>query len=154
MRTRPKRCSRARLTSFCSAPSPERGFAPEHQTRPRPAIVAARGLEAAARHAPGGSVEEQEAGEVSLRAAARSEAAAGAPAGERGAPCIRPRVPPPRRTGDRLQADAHGVEGGVQEGEVPGHVRSEEHTSELQSRLHLVCRLLLEKKKKQNSQQE
>src|SRR2546422_2314529 len=29
-----------------------------------------------------------------------------------------------------------------------GLVRSEEHTSELQSRLHLVCRLLLEKKKK------
>src|SRR2546422_7015132 len=37
-------------------------------------------------------------------------------------------------------------------GRVPGGVlraegRSEEHTSELQSRLHLVCRLLLEKKK-------
>src|SRR2546422_7356603 len=30
----------------------------------------------------------------------------------------------------------------------PPPVRSEEHTSELQSRLHLVCRLLLEKKKK------
>src|SRR2546422_4699586 len=30
--------------------------------------------------------------------------------------------------------------------------RSEEHTSELQSRLHLVCRLLLEKKKKQKNQ--
>src|SRR2546429_3768991 len=29
-----------------------------------------------------------------------------------------------------------------------GNRRSEEHTSELQSRLHLVCRLLLEKKKK------
>src|SRR6266436_7392072 len=29
--------------------------------------------------------------------------------------------------------------------------RSEEHTSELQSRLHLVCRLLLEKKKKQTN---
>src|SRR2546422_7421240 len=29
--------------------------------------------------------------------------------------------------------------------------RSEEHTSELQSRLHLVCRLLLEKKKKSRS---
>src|SRR2546422_3155842 len=29
-----------------------------------------------------------------------------------------------------------------------GSSRSEEHTSELQSRLHLVCRLLLEKKKK------
>src|SRR5439155_20692228 len=34
----------------------------------------------------------------------------------------------------------------VQPGIVP--VRSEEHTSELQSRGHLVCRLLLEKKKK------
>src|SRR5687768_17981797 len=31
--------------------------------------------------------------------------------------------------------------------------RSEEHTSELQSRLHLVCRLLLEKKKKNNNTQ-
>src|SRR2546422_1317173 len=31
---------------------------------------------------------------------------------------------------------------------VPRLLRSEEHTSELQSRLHLVCRLLLEKKKK------
>src|SRR5690554_7010735 len=29
-----------------------------------------------------------------------------------------------------------------------GYLRSEEHTSELQSRPHLVCRLLLEKKKK------
>src|SRR2546422_7703244 len=29
--------------------------------------------------------------------------------------------------------------------------RSEEHTSELQSRLHLVCRLLLEKKKQEKS---
>src|SRR3712207_8085043 len=65
--------------------------------------------------------------------------------------------------------DAHGAPGGL--GEVPGrlldeglaalvlpvvivplhveHVeRSEEHTSELQSRQYLVCRLLLEKKKK------
>src|SRR2546422_3475638 len=31
---------------------------------------------------------------------------------------------------------------------TPAILRSEEHTSELQSRLHLVCRLLLEKKKK------
>src|SRR2546429_1129411 len=30
-------------------------------------------------------------------------------------------------------------------------MRSEEHTSELQSRLHLVCRLLLEKKKKEHT---
>src|SRR2546422_7330502 len=32
--------------------------------------------------------------------------------------------------------------------------RSEEHTSELQSRLHLVCRLLLEKKKNTNTPQD
>src|SRR2546422_7862933 len=32
-------------------------------------------------------------------------------------------------------------------GPPPHDQRSEEHTSELQSRLHLVCRLLLEKKK-------
>src|SRR5204863_9127371 len=31
---------------------------------------------------------------------------------------------------------------------APDHARSEEHTSELQSRRDLVCRLLLEKKKK------
>src|SRR2546422_7018067 len=37
----------------------------------------------------------------------------------------------------------HGVANGVGD----GGGRSEEHTSELQSRLHLVCRLLLEKKK-------
>src|SRR2546422_2454651 len=39
---------------------------------------------------------------------------------------------PPRSPRRRLEPDA---------------ARSEEHTSELQSRLHLVCRLLLEKKK-------
>src|SRR2546429_1160693 len=45
-------------------------------------------------------------------------------------------------TGRKLAgiAQAHGVE-----------FRSEEHTSELQSRLHLVCRLLLEKKKINNT---
>src|SRR3989449_7416981 len=36
----------------------------------------------------------------------------------------------------------------------PVAVRSEEHTSELQSRLHLVCRLLLEKKKKKQVKKE
>src|SRR5687768_17918173 len=41
------------------------------------------------------------------------------------------------RTGSRGRRDKRGPA-----------VRSEEHTSELQSRLHLVCRLLLEKKKK------
>src|SRR2546422_6474379 len=49
----------------------------------------------------------------------------------------------------------HGMEDVRGLGLEPLHVRvaaaawrSEEHTSELQSRLHLVCRLLLEKKKK------
>src|SRR5688572_32398086 len=35
--------------------------------------------------------------------------------------------------------------------DAPAVVRSEEHTSELQSQSNLVCRLLLEKKKKQKS---
>src|SRR2546422_5716506 len=38
-------------------------------------------------------------------------------------------------------------EEGDEQDSIRAH-RSEEHTSELQSRLHLVCRLLLEKKKK------
>src|SRR2546425_7846413 len=38
---------------------------------------------------------------------------------------------------------------GVAAGRAPGAPRSEEHTSELQSLAYLVCRLLLEKKKKQ-----
>src|SRR2546422_3073473 len=36
---------------------------------------------------------------------------------------------------------------GIRDGNTNDSTRSEEHTSELQSRLHLVCRLLLEKKK-------
>src|SRR2546422_7755032 len=40
------------------------------------------------------------------------------------------------------------------EGRAEGSLgRSEEHTSELQSRLHLVCRLLLEKKKRHHTPQ-
>src|SRR5437899_9108046 len=37
---------------------------------------------------------------------------------------------------------------------APGFERSEEHTSELQSLRHLVCRLLLEKKKKKQNKAE
>src|SRR2546429_5670987 len=44
----------------------------------------------------------------------------------------------------RLTDAALGPDRGI---ERPADQRSEEHTSELQSRLHLVCRLLLEKKK-------
>src|SRR2546422_4494785 len=44
-----------------------------------------------------------------------------------------------RRQREQRDRDAQRARGGA--------TRSEEHTSELQSRLHLVCRLLLEKKK-------
>src|SRR2546422_10036306 len=55
--------------------------------------------------------------------------------------CGRDRRLSVRRSGNRLDLDACGRQ----------LVRSEEHTSELQSRLHLVCRLLLEKKKKREN---
>src|SRR5205809_5778187 len=48
---------------------------------------------------------------------------------------------------------ALGKAGSMQPGDVyKVSLRSEEHTSELQSRLHLVCRLLLEKKKKKKKE--
>src|SRR5205809_4094377 len=47
---------------------------------------------------------------------------------------------------DRLKAQGAG--NAVNQALFQAQFRSEEHTSELQSRLHLVCRLLLEKKKK------
>src|SRR5216684_4876314 len=58
---------------------------------------------------------------------------------------------------DRVEADLGGGSfPGIAFSAVGRHAlqipaRSEEHTSELQSRLHLVCRLLLEKKKKYKS---
>src|SRR3712207_7293863 len=48
------------------------------------------------------------------------------------------------------EADLHAPHGGIAELQAARRARerSEEHTSELQSRQYLVCRLLLEKKKK------
>src|SRR3712207_7352692 len=54
------------------------------------------------------------------------------------------------RQGVRAEADPHAPRAGVHARAGPvttRAVRSEEHTSELQSRQYLVCRLLLEKKK-------
>src|SRR5690242_21026342 len=45
-------------------------------------------------------------------------------------------------------ADLLGMTFDVGNWQWPGEARSEEHTSELQSHVNLVCRLLLEKKKK------
>src|SRR3989449_4815753 len=53
-----------------------------------------------------------------------------------------------------LDADAGAARGGAlsrRRADEGRGARSEEHTSELQSRLHLVCRLLLEKKKIRSS---
>src|SRR3712207_7179025 len=56
----------------------------------------------------------------------------------------------------RKSQDDGGVHGAAHGGHHPpgahGTFRSEEHTSELQSRQYLVCRLLLEKKKKLKEQ--
>src|SRR2546422_5845322 len=60
------------------------------------------------------------------------------------------RLAPFRQPGDQELVDDHfGAVGEIAELRFPK--RSEEHTSELQSRLHLVCRLLLEKKKRPDS---
>src|SRR3989449_4384616 len=63
----------------------------------------------------------------------------------------RPEGQADRRVHVVLQHQQAGAEAGERAAERRGDHedarRSEEHTSELQSRLHLVCRLLLEKKK-------
>src|SRR2546422_6949173 len=60
---------------------------------------------------------------------------------------LTPRVEPLGRQGDERMEPALRT---ILVAALPAQDRSEEHTSELQSRLHLVCRLLLEKKKKQD----
>src|SRR2546422_8267798 len=74
------------------------------------------------------------------------------------APGDRPALAIDPQTPSTLYAGTRGglfksIDGGISwTGVLPVFVsRSEEHTSELQSRLHLVCRLLLEKKKKERS---
>src|SRR5438552_8818038 len=54
----------------------------------------------------------------------------------------------------RSRAARQGVRRHLRRGSDPCRVRSEEHTSELQSPDHLVCRLLLEKKKKKQNKQQ
>src|SRR5436305_14752917 len=57
----------------------------------------------------------------------------------------------PISTNDRMSATrALPAETAAAGGRPPFRRRSEEHTSELQSRPHLVCRLLLEKKKRRH----
>src|SRR3712207_8080176 len=49
-------------------------------------------------------------------------------------------------TGSGCLQSTHRTRGEKPKDTIDSHVRSEEHTSELQSRQYLVCRLLLEKK--------
>src|SRR5690348_18347883 len=58
-----------------------------------------------------------------------------------------PRVADRQRRAEEQQAEQQGLDEAEQADQAD---RSEEHTSELQSPVHLVCRLLLEKKKKKN----
>src|SRR5207248_10374297 len=61
----------------------------------------------------------------------------------------RPAVPPPCPSPPAAEGDPEPLEGkGLVERGGRAAIRSEEHTSELQSPYDLVCRLLLEKKKK------
>src|SRR5690554_7282842 len=60
-----------------------------------------------------------------------------------------PSVQPTHATSDQRWAEHHIGKERLEKGAYAYNtLRSEEHTSELQSRPHLVCRLLLEKKKK------
>src|SRR3712207_7915043 len=65
------------------------------------------------------------------------------PAGDHRLPGQHPAEPARPRGPDRRPAEQDRRRGLAR----PGDARSEEHTSELQSRQYLVCRLLLEKKK-------
>src|SRR2546422_1098135 len=58
----------------------------------------------------------------------------------------RMRAAPARERREHVRGEATAAQPRLERGDRGR--RSEEHTSELQSRLHLVCRLLLEKKKK------
>src|SRR3712207_8246078 len=53
--------------------------------------------------------------------------------------------------GQEAGADLHDLDRQALDPDGPGQVRSEEHTSELQSRQYFVCRLLLEKKNNINT---
>src|SRR2546430_10373030 len=62
----------------------------------------------------------------------------------------RPRASPPRRTGPTPCAGPRDASPARSRAAAAARYRSEEHTSELQSQSNLVCRLLLEKKKRED----
>src|SRR3712207_7283458 len=70
--------------------------------------------------------------------------------GSRGAALLEPYADDLNNRGLLVSAPAHIQDVATRALRAGFQVRSEEHTSELQSRQYLVCRLLLEKKKKKN----
>src|SRR3712207_7991857 len=68
----------------------------------------------------------------------------------RAAPEQHPGVPRGRARGHDVVRELGRLAPLARPGDPGARLRSEEHTSELQSRQYLVCRLLLEKKKKKN----
>src|SRR5206468_10880134 len=96
-------------------------------------------------HTPQRSSRPGEAGALLVPTPARPAApAVGSPARHR----------PLERAGGGGRTLARGARGGARPPAAGALRRSEEHTSELQSRSDLVCRLLLEKKNKYTSQEE
>src|SRR5690348_17750940 len=67
------------------------------------------------------------------------------------AACSTPTHPSSRRSGSTSSPTCPRCSTASKPTSHPRSARSEEHTSELQSPVHLVCRLLLEKKKKTNT---
>src|SRR6266498_4264846 len=123
-------------------PAPARGGARAPAPASGRAAFAARGRSGGSRPAPALPPRLRgRAGRGGLSGAAGRGVAGGAAAVAAGA--VRDRVgrAPHRRASAGLADRAERPTA------VPRHARSEEHTSELQSRPHLVCRLLLEKKK-------
>src|SRR3989449_2173973 len=154
-RRRHTRCSRDWSSDVCSSDLPRsRGARAEGIRDP------GRGAEEARAHPRQdrrGDAEEVLRGERAARAEVRegrqahrrrSGAGRGGEDGRKGAGAPLRAV----RARRELSGGRHSVPSALEPHEA-AHLRSEEHTSELQSRLHLVCRLLLEKKKKKTRRQ-
>src|SRR5436305_6129787 len=118
------------------------------EQRPRPAVAAPRGQCGTGLHDPGGKAAREE---QDFRCG-RRDARVTTPGAARTACSFGPDLRWGSPLDGRIEIAEERVEGAGGARFVDGAPRSEEHTSELQSRPHLVCRLLLEKKKKTKKQ--
>src|SRR5580698_2831693 len=132
-----------RSTSCARRPSSGTGVpADTYLTSSRPMLCAQAASERnAASSVRPSSGDEASPSSVSLASASASRAAVPA--------CLRCSATTPIRSSTALAPSSPARPAGGR-GAIAASSRSEEHTSELQSHVHLVCRLLLEKKKKNN----